>query len=259
MINIEDYSLSIGGNPILRHVNFQVNEGEYVSLIGPNGAGKSTLLNCIMRIFKGGNGRIELDGGDIISFSQRKLARLISYIPQQDITGFPVTVEEFVLMSRYPHMSPFSTVRSSDRDAVDDALDITGCSHLAHRNLDTLSGGERRTVSIAAALAQECAIMLLDEPTAFLDPKHEMDIYRLIKRINSDYGRTILMVTHNINHAALDSDRTGILKAGEFVYWGAPRDMMSNEILAPIYGMPFTFIPHPENGFPVIVPEGVSA
>lgn len=259
MINIQDYSFSIGGNPILRRVNLNVSEGEYVSLIGPNGAGKSTLLNCVMRIFKDGQGRIELDGDDITSFSQRKLARLISYIPQQDITGFPVTVTEFVMMSRYPHMSPFTTVRDNDRSAAREALAITGCSHLAHRNLATLSGGERRTISIAAALAQECGIMLLDEPTAFLDPKHEMDIFALIKRINRDHGRTVLLVTHNINHAALDSDRIGILKNGECVFCGPPRDMMNNKILEPVYGMTFSFISHPASGLPLIVPEGGGA
>jgi len=259
IINIEDFSFSIGGNPILNNVNLRVDEGEYVSLIGPNGAGKTTMLNCIMRIHRGGHGRIELSGSEISSFSQRKLARLISYIPQQDITGFPVTVEEFVMMSRYPHMSPFSTIRDRDREAVDEALSITGCTALAGRSLATLSGGERRTVSIAAALAQESGIMLLDEPTTFLDPKHETDVITLIRRINRDRGRTILMVTHDINHAALHSDRIGILKEGTCVFYGEPRDMMNNDVLTPVYGKSFTFIPHPQNGFPVIVPEGGEA
>ncbi len=259
IITVTDYSFSIGASQILRHVNLRVGEGEYVSIIGPNGAGKSTFLACIMRINTGGQGSIELNGRDIALYSRRKLARLVSYIPQQDITGLPVTVEEFVLMSRYPYMSPFTTVRDSDRDAVEEALAITGCTHLAGRTLATLSGGERRTVSIASSLAQECGIMLLDEPTTFLDPKHEMDILSLIRRINREHGRTILMVTHDINHAALHSDRIGILKAGECVFYGEPRDMMNNDVLAPVYGTSFTFIPHPENGFPVIIPEGGAA
>jgi len=251
-----DYSFSIGGSQILNHVDLRISEGEYVSIIGPNGAGKSTLLNCIMRIYRGGQGRIGIDGRDITSYSQRKLARLISYIPQQDITGFPVTVGDFVLMSRYPHMSPFSTIRERDREIVREALEITGCAHFAKRNLATLSGGERRTVSIAAALAQGSRIMLLDEPTTFLDPKHERDIFALIGRINRELGYTILMVTHDINHAALSSDRIGILKNGECVYYGDPRSMMNNDVLAPLYGTSFSFIPHPANGFPIILPEG---
>lgn len=256
IIHIRDFSFSFGDIPILRRVNLQVGEGEYVSLIGPNGAGKSTFLNCIMRILKGGQGHIVLAGRDIASYSQRKLARLMSYVPQQDIAGFPVTVGEFVMMSRYPHMSPFTTVSPGDHEAVDEALAITGCTHLAGRSVATLSGGERRTVSIAAALAQQCPVMLLDEPTTFLDPKHEMDIFALISRINRDYGRTILMVTHDINHAALHSDCIGILKEGQCVFFGKPRDMMNNDVLAPVYGTSFTFIPHPVNGFPVIVPKG---
>ena len=256
IINTEDFSFSFGDTPILNKVSLQVGEGEYVALIGPNGAGKSTLLNCVMRILKGGEGYIRLAGRNIDSYSQRELASLMSYVPQQDIAGFPVTVGDFVMMSRYPHMSPFTTVSTGDREAVDEALAITGCTHLAHRNISTLSGGERRTVSIAAALAQECRIILLDEPTTFLDPKHEMDIFALIRRINRDHGRTILMVTHDINHAALHSDRVGILKEGVCVYFGEPRDMMNNDILAPVYGTSFTFMPHPENGFPIIVPKG---
>ncbi len=256
IIRIADFSFSIGETQILNHVSLDLLKGEFVSIIGPNGAGKSTLLNCLMRIYKGGTGVLEIDGNDIETFSQRKLARRISFIPQQDLSGFPVTVDEYVLMSRYPHMSPFSTVSDSDHAAVNRALEITGCTRFAHRNIATLSGGERRTVSIAAALAQESRIMLLDEPTTFLDPKHERDIFALIRNINRDLGYTILMVTHDINHAALSSDRICIIKNGECAYFGEPKAMMNNEILEPLFDTSFDFIAHPDNGFPVILPEG---
>ncbi len=256
IIDIADFSFAIGDTRILDSVSFAVERGEYVSIIGPNGAGKSTLLKCIMRIHRGGTGGIAIDGEDIAGLGQKRLARIISHVPQEDRVDIPFTVEEFVTMSRYPHMSPFTTVRPEDRSAVRNALEIAGCTSFSDRMLDTLSGGERRTVAIAAALAQSGRIMLLDEPTTFLDPKHEMEILSLIRRVNRDVGATILSVTHNINHAAVYSDRIGIMQHGTMVFFGRPEEMMNNDVLAPVYDRTFTFIPHPGTGFPVIIPEG---
>jgi len=256
IIDIDGFSFGFGGAPVLRSVSLHVHAGEYISIIGPNGAGKSTLLKCLMRIHRGGRGRIAIDGLELGSYSQRRLARIVSYIPQEDTPGIPYTVADYVMLSRYPYLSPFSTVRQEDRRAVRDALDITGANELANRQVDTLSGGERRTVAVAAALAQGGRIMLLDEPTTFLDPKHEADVIALIRQVNRDHGITIVSVTHNINHAALSSNRVAILRGGRCVFTGEPRDMMTNEVLAPVYDREFTFIPHPETGFPVIIPEG---
>jgi len=158
-------------------------------------------------------------------------------------------------MGRYPHLSPFTTFAPGDRKAVRDALRLTGAMELAGRRMYTLSGGERQTVYIAAALAQGAPIMLLDEPATFLDPRHEAEINGVLKKIRIEAGVTIITVTHNINSAALESDRVVILKNGAVAFMGNARDIMSNDVLEPVYGKSFTFVRHPETGENVIVPD----
>jgi iron complex transport system ATP-binding protein len=258
IIEISDYSYSIKNSEILRSISLIIDEGEYFSIIGPNGAGKTTLLKCLMRILYGGTGLIRVRGKSIDQYRQRELARIISYIPQGDGKIIPFTVEEFVMMGRYPYLSPFTSFRSEDRTAVQDALEITGTTGLKTRYMATLSGGERQTVAIAAALVQGAPIMLLDEPTTFLDPKHEAEILSIISKINRERGITIISVTHDINNAALYSDRVGILKNGRFVFTGVPSGMMNNDILYSVYDKSFSFIPHPATGFPIIIPEEIA-
>ncbi|MFC1512358.1 ABC transporter ATP-binding protein [Candidatus Latescibacterota bacterium] len=254
VLSIEHLSFSIGGQNILNDISLAVTEGEWFSIIGPNGAGKTTLFRCLIRIYQG-KGSILLGRRPIARVPQRELARHISYVPQQTDSAIPFTVEEYVLMGRYPHLSLFTTFRGEDRQAVREALTLTGISHLAHRRLWTLSGGERQTAVIAAALVQGGRIMLLDEPSAFLDPRHARDVHAIIRKINRERGITILMVTHDINSAALHSDRIGVMKAGRFLHQGRPDAVMSNEVLEPVYGTSFTLQPHPDTGIPVIVPE----
>ncbi|MCE5250074.1 ABC transporter ATP-binding protein [bacterium] len=255
LITIENYTFSIGALRILDSVSFSVYEDEYLSVIGPNGAGKTTLLKCLMRIYTGGTGTITLRGKSLERYSQRELARVMSYVPQGNGSGLSFTVEEFVLMGRYPHLSPFTSFSGKDREAVRNALVLTGTANLAGRGLNTLSGGERQTVYIAAALAQSTRILLLDEPTTFLDPKHETDIYTILDTIKREFGTTIITVTHDINNAALRSDRIVIVKNGTVVFCGKAEEIMTNEILEHIYERPFTFVCHPVTGQRIVVPE----
>jgi len=254
-IEIEGFSYSIGAKTILDMVGLTVPGGSYTSIIGPNGAGKSTLLKCLMRIYHGGEGRIEIDGTAIESYSQRKLAQLLSYVPQSDGRSLPFTVEEYIMLGRYPYLSPFTTVSAEDNAAVHDALKETGTYDLAKRHLGTLSGGERQTVSIAAALAQGSPIMLLDEPTTFLDPRHATDIRKLLRRLNRDRSITIVSVTHDINHAALESTGIAILKNGSIIHCGTPDDTMNAETLSNAFDTPFRLTKHPDTGSIIIIPE----
>ncbi|MEN6498247.1 MAG: ABC transporter ATP-binding protein, partial [Thermoguttaceae bacterium] len=151
MIDVRDFSFCIGKKTILRDVSFSVSEGEYLTIIGPNGAGKTTLLKCLDRILTGGSGTIEVYGRPLASYSQKELAQRISYVPQADGRVFPFTVEQFVLMGRYPYLSPFSTVSRADWGVVRETLHRTGIEEFAQRLLGTLSGGERQKVYIAAA------------------------------------------------------------------------------------------------------------
>jgi len=255
IIQIEDLSLTIANHTILHRISLELFESEAVSVIGPNGAGKTSLLKCIMRIYPGYQGTIRFMGKSIKKISQKNLAKYISYVPQADGRLFPFTVEQFVAMGRYPHLGPFTSYRPEDRQAVRQALQITNIEKFSHRDMNTLSGGERQIVLIAAALAQGGKAMLLDEPTTFLDPRHETEIYSILKKLNRDLGMTIVTVTHDINQAVLQSDRTFILKNGTIIFSGSSQEIMQNGILEQAYDKSFTFVAHPQTGQKIVVPE----
>ncbi|MDT8395198.1 MAG: ABC transporter ATP-binding protein [bacterium] len=256
VLEIENLSLSIGNVMILRDVTFSVPRGQYLSIVGPNGAGKSSVLKCLMGIRADWSGRVRVQGRSTSDMTQKQLAARVCYVPQADGTAFPFTVRQFVLMGRYPHHSPFTFTGTEDLEIVDRSLTLTGTARFAERDIRTLSGGERQKVLIAAALAQGARILLLDEPTTFLDPLHAGDVQSLLLNLNRDSGVTVLAVTHDINHAALYSDRVVALVDGELVFDGPPDAFMDNAVLERIYTRPFTFVGHPVTGRPMVVPEG---
>jgi iron complex transport system ATP-binding protein len=255
VIEIERFSLSIGGKDILKDISFTVTEGEYLSIVGPNGAGKTTLLKCIDRIQKGGHGDIRIAGKTLEKYSQKELARKVSYVPQADGRLSPFTVYEFVMMGRYAHLSPFSSPGKEDRDAVHDALAMTGTLAFEDRLLGTLSGGERQKVFLAGAFAQGATVLLLDEPTTFLDPKHEADVHRLLARVNRERGITIVSVTHDINSAVVTSRRVVALKDGAVAFCGRAEEFMNNNILQHIYERSFLFVRLPRDGKAIVAPD----
>lgn len=254
-IEIVNLSLKINSKSILNSVSLQIFQGDYLSIIGPNGAGKTSLLKCLMRIYSSYEGQIRFQGKSLEKISQKKLAKQISYVPQANGRVFPFTVAEFVMMGRYPHLNPFTSFNVEDRKTVQDALGITGMKPFADRLMNTLSGGERQIVFIAAALAQGAKIMLLDEPTTFLDPKHEAEIYAILRRLNRELGMTIVSVTHNINSAVLQSNKIVILKQGKVIYSGKAQNIMQDEILEQAYDKSFTLMVHPITGQTIIAPE----
>jgi len=258
VIELRRFSFRIGRKEILRDVSFAVRRGEYLTIVGPNGAGKTTLLKCIDRILPGGSGEIEVCGRPLADYRQKELARRISYVPQADGRTFPFTVEQFVLMGRYPYLNPFSSIGPEDRQAVREAMGMTGTAMFADRMLGTLSGGERQQVYIAAALAQGAEVLLLDEPTTFLDYRHQSEVRRLLVRANRDSGVTIVAVTHDVNQAALESDRIVALRDGSVVFSGTPQEIMKPGVLGQIYETSLLLIDHPSAGLPVIVPQALT-
>ncbi|UCF30132.1 MAG: ABC transporter ATP-binding protein [bacterium] len=254
---VNGLSCDIDGRKILRDVSFTVGEGEYLSVIGPNGAGKTTLIKCMGRIMRGGTGTIKILGRPLAEYSSRELAKRVSYVPQADGRLFPFTVSEFVLMGRYPYLSPFTAVGPGDRKAAEKALETVGMGEFSHRPLNTLSGGERQKVFIAAALVQEAGIMLLDEPTTFLDPRHSGDIMGILYRLNRGSGATIVSVTHDINNAALYGHRVIALREGSVAYDGSPGGIMDSEVLSRVFGKEFLFTEHPQTGKRIVVPEAI--
>jgi iron complex transport system ATP-binding protein len=253
---VRDLDVSIGAVAILRRVSLEVRAGEHVTIIGPNGAGKTTLLKAVMRIVPAAGGAIDVRGVPLARYTQRELAKVVSYVPQSDGRLLPFTAEEFVKMGRYPHLGPLSPLGAADLAAVERAMDQTNTSRYADRQLATLSGGERQGVLIAAALAQGASILLLDEPATFLDPKHQTEVYDLLGRVNRESGVTIVSVTHDVNAAALHADRVIAIGGGAVVFTGTPRELMTADELRRIYDTEFTLVAHPSSDVPVVVPGG---
>jgi iron complex transport system ATP-binding protein len=254
---VRNLCFSIGGKAILEDVTFEVPQGAFVSIIGPNGAGKTTLLKCLNRIVTGMTGQIQVLGRSLSAYSQVELAVRLGYVPQAGHEAIPFSVFEFVMMGRYPHLSAFTSPTAADEASVDHALELAGAAELSDRDCGTLSGGERQKVLIAAALAQEARILLLDEPTTFLDPHHQAEILQVLSSLNRDSGVTMLAVTHDINAAALTSDTILALQQGRLVFRGTPDQLMTRETLTPLFGRVFPFVEHPVTGRRLILPEAV--
>ena len=254
-LQLRGYSFSLGGREILRDLSFSIARGERVAVIGPNGAGKTTLLKCLNRILKGGRGEIRIAGIRLDSFRQFELARRLAYVPQADGRSAPYTVREVVEMARYPHLGPLAPVRAEDVAAVDRALSETGMAALAERPLQTLSGGECQKALLAAALAQESEILLLDEPTAFLDPSQQSDILGVLDRVHRERASTILSVTHDLNEALAHSERVIALREGSLVFDGPALALAEGDHLQRVYQHPFVVGAHPRSGRPVLFAE----
>ncbi len=253
-VAVNNFSLELGGAKILQNISFSVRPGDYVSIVGPNGAGKTTLLKCLNRVLTGGSGSVRIFGQPLEKLSQRELARRVSYVPQLDGRPLPFTAAEFMAMGRYPYLSAFSGIRGQDRRELDDAARLAGVEDLLERRLDTLSGGERQKVFVAAALAQGAEIMLLDEPTTFLDYRHQVEVGRLLTRLNRRGGKTVLAVTHDLNSALAGCNRAIALKGGELVFDGPPVELLRESRLRKIYRTGFTFIEQPGSALPFIRP-----
>ena len=237
-IQVKNLKLELNNVSILSDVSFSIAPGEYVSIIGPNGAGKTSLLRCLLGMYPH-SGTAQINGRESTAYESRELAQTISYVPQTHDIEFPLSVYDFVMMGRYPYLKPLSGESRRDLKAVENALEITETGSFRKRTLRTLSGGERQKVYIAAALAQETPIILLDEPGTFLDYRHQTDVMKLLKRINTERDVTILAVNHDLNSAAQWSDRLIGLKDGKVFCSGTPDEILQPDPLAALFDTPF--------------------
>jgi iron complex transport system ATP-binding protein len=259
VLEIASLSFSIRGAPILQDISVRVGRGETWSIIGANGAGKSTLLKCLMRIHTGWTGSIRLFGRSLGSYSQRRLARRVAYVPQGGgDQHFPYTVREFVRMGRYPYAGPFGSAHPGDEAAIDTALQRAGVETFAERRLDTLSGGERQKVFIAAALAQGGDILLLDEPTAFLDYRNQSEVSDILRTIIHESGVTVITVTHDVNAAILTGGQALALRDGQVAWSGPTKDLTSGQRLGHIFDATFRFLDDPVTGLRIVAPQGTA-
>jgi iron complex transport system ATP-binding protein len=225
------------GAPVLRGIDLDVPPGTVLGIVGPNGAGKSTLLALLSGVLAPASGEVRLDGRSLADWKRRDVARRIAVVPQSEPTAFPYRVSEIVLMGRTPHLHGlFATETDEDRAAAANALDAVGISDLLCRPMNQLSGGERQMVLAARALAQEPGILLLDEPTASLDLAHQQSLFRLLVKRNAETGLTVVVVTHDLNLAALYCRSLAVLHEGRIAALGAPADILKPEFLGTVYG-----------------------
>ncbi|MDR0610188.1 MAG: ABC transporter ATP-binding protein [Planctomycetaceae bacterium] len=240
---------------LLDAVSFNVIRGEYLTIIGANGAGKSTLLKCLDNILTSWTGNILFEGQSVRKIAQRKLARRIAYVQQFMPNIFSFTVRQRVEMGRYPHLRPLSSISETDQQIVDEAMRSMDIVHLADRFVETLSGGEMQKVQLAAALAQQADVLCLDEPTTYLDYKHQREIGQWLRMFNQKQGKTIIEVTHDVNRAAMDATHVIALSSGKIVFDGNPELLMSREYLRNIYGVDFQLTDHPLLPLKIVVPD----
>ncbi|OGJ89263.1 MAG: hypothetical protein A2268_10260 [Candidatus Raymondbacteria bacterium RifOxyA12_full_50_37] len=254
MIRAKDISFSYNGKPLLNMLNLTVGEGELHCIIGPNGAGKSTLLRLIGGLLEPSAGEIALNSVPIRSLSFDERAKTISFVFQENYTGFPFTVYEVVLLGRHPRQDSFLFDSDEDRAIADEMLYLLGIYQFRHRLFRTLSGGEKQRVAIAAALVQKTPIILFDEPTAYTDIRYQTEIYRLIHDITRQQNLTSLVVTHDINLASLYCDRVSVLHDGKITASGKPAEVLTEALLYQTYGLGVKIVRHPLADVPVVIP-----
>jgi len=248
-IAAKNIGYAYGDLHVLKDISFSVEAGDFFIIIGPNGSGKTTLLKCISGILKAHAGRLEILGAPVQSYSRKSLARSIALVPQTAPVDFPFTVTEVVLMGRSPHLGILGVEHEEDLKIAHQAMTFTGVTSVAHRKIDQLSGGERQRVMIARAICQEPPIIPLDEPTAALDLAHQVRVMDLMERLRDEKKVTILMVSHDINLAALYASRLMLLKEGRIVSLGPPETVLTFQTLEQAYGCPLLVDKSPLGNF----------
>jgi iron complex transport system ATP-binding protein len=257
VIELNKVTFAYEKQPVLRDISLKISSGEMLGIIGPNSSGKSTLLRLMAGILRPAAGNVLIDGRDISRLSRREAARLVSFVPQETPASFPFSVFEIVLMGRTPHVPALSFERETDFQIAREALDSTDTLSLRERFLDELSGGERQLVIIARSLAQEAQIMLFDEPTTFLDMRHQVQIFEIITRLNRNQGRTVVMVSHDLNLASIYCDRLVLLSDGKVAADGTPGEVLSSPVLQETFRVKMTVSTGPA-GRPFVVPESTA-
>jgi len=242
-----------GAQDILRGLDIAFPDGDFTIIVGPNACGKSTLLRSLARLQEPARGTVLLEGRPIASFRHRERARLLGVLPQSSEAAEGVTVSDLVARGRHPHTSLLKPRSSADHAAVRSAMELAGVAELADRRLDELSGGQRQKAWIAMALAQETQLLLLDEPTTYLDIAHQIEIMELCRRLHRA-GRTIVAVLHDLNHACRYAGRIVAMRDGEILAQGRPEDVVTAELVEAVFGIACTMIADPVTGTPMVVP-----
>jgi iron complex transport system ATP-binding protein len=251
-----DLTLSYEGRVVVEGLDLAVPPGRVTAIVGPNACGKSTLLRGLSRLLPPAAGTVLLDGSDIHSLPTKQVATQLGLLPQTPVAPDGITVADLVSRGRYPHQGWFRRWTAEDDTAVTEAMAATGVAELAERSVDELSGGQRQRVWIAMALAQQTDILLLDEPTTFLDISHQIDVLDLLLDLNAARGATVVMVLHDLNLAARYADHLVAMKAGSIVAAGDPAEVVTAELVRDVFGVESVIASDPVTATPLVVPLG---
>ncbi|PGM56653.1 ABC transporter ATP-binding protein [Bacillus sp. AFS053548] len=251
----ENITIKYDNRVISRNLSVQIPDGSFTVIVGPNGCGKSTLLRTLSNLLKPSEGQILLDGKAITSYKSKEVARKLGLLPQSSTAPDGITVANLIAHGRYPYQSLIRQWTDEDEAAVMSAMELTNTSDLSHRYVDELSGGQRQRVWVAMVLAQQTPMLLLDEPTTYLDIAHQIELLELFKDLNHQ-GNTLVAVLHDLNHAARYADNIIAMKDGQVIAQGDPREIITAKLVEEVFGLKCIIIDDPIANTPLVVPLG---
>ncbi|MFC8825571.1 ABC transporter ATP-binding protein [Streptomyces sp. NPDC057137] len=253
-LTARELTLAYDDRTVVHDLELAVPDGRVTVIVGPNACGKSTTLRALGRLLKPKSGSVLLDGEELARIPTRKIAQSIGLLPQSPSAPEAITVADLVSRGRQPHQHWWQQWSEEDERAVTEAMARTDVTELAERSVDELSGGQRQRVWIAMALAQETDLLLLDEPTTFLDIAHQVEVLDLVRRLNHDQGRTVVIVLHDLNQAARYADHLVAMKEGRIVAEGHPGEIVTAELVREVFALESVVVPDPVTGSPLVVP-----
>jgi iron complex transport system ATP-binding protein len=253
-LTARELTLAYEDRTVVHELDLTVPDGRVTVIVGPNACGKSTTLRALGRLLRPRGGAVLLDGTELARIPTKRIARSIGLLPQSPVAPEAITVADLVSRGRQPHQAWWKQWSDEDERAVTDAMERTDVLALADRSVDELSGGQRQRVWIAMALAQETDLLLLDEPTTFLDIAHQVEVLDLVRQLNQERGRTVVAVLHDLNQAARYADHLVAMKEGRIVAEGRPADVVTAELVQEVFGLTSVVVPDPVTGSPLVVP-----
>jgi iron complex transport system ATP-binding protein len=254
-LHAEELTLAYDGRTVAEDLAVSIPDQSFTVIVGPNACGKTTLLRALARMLKPRHGSVYLDGQVITSYPAKEVARRLGLLPQSSIAPDGITVADLVSRGRYPHQRLLRQWSKEDAAVVSESMRATGISDLAERLVDELSGGQRQRVWMAMALAQETDLLLLDEPTTYLDISHQMDVLDLCAQLHAEQGRTLVAVLHDLNHAARYATHMIAMRDGKIIATGPPEEVVTAENVEEIFELPCRVMPCPETGTPLVIPK----
>ncbi len=255
-LSVEGVTLGYAERTVVEEVDLDVAPGRITCIVGANACGKSTLLRAMARLLRPRAGQIVLDGKDLHAMPTKQVARTLGLLPQSPVAPEGIVVADLVARGRHPHQGMLARWTAADDEAVAEAMRLTDTAALAERGVDELSGGQRQRVWIAMALAQQTDLLLLDEPTTFLDVSHQVDMVDLLTDLNRARGTTIVMVLHDLNLAARYADHLVAVRAGRIHAAGTPAEVLTADVVRDVFGMESVVVTDPVSGGPLVVPRG---